>query len=152
LNKGSFGGRYMIKRPFFKSGVEELEKIFKSSQNDRRLLEELANELQFRNTVRAKKLYQDITKVLNTKSVESKFSSSVGNVNLDRNIVVSTSEYLTDVMLTDGESTKNGKRIHLPSCLKSDHILFRDDSNSSQELSSVLSTTLKRPETPRQTR
>ena len=48
----------MTKRPYFNNRIEELEKIFGSSQSDLKLLEELIYELQFRNTVRANKLFR----------------------------------------------------------------------------------------------
>lgn len=141
----------MAKRPYFSSKIEELEKIFRSSPSDLRLLEELVNELQFRNTARSKKLCKDITKIISANDMKSKSLSNTARTTVGRRVIISTHER-TDGMITGEENIGNDKRIELPFYKKSESALSCDDFdrglNVSQEREGILTTTLKRTDVP----
>ena len=142
----------MIKRPYFNNRIEELENIFRLSQSDLELLKELSFELQFRNTVRAKKLLKDITKVLSDCGVDStKPLPNAGAMNSDGHNVVSTLKQ-KDATQIDEETTDNEERIDLPSLAKSDAVLsyqhFFQELNVNQERGNSLTIPLKKADTP----
>src|SRR3989344_234293 len=69
----------MTKRPYFRYNITELEKLFEASKDDSKILETLHNELQFRNSDRAKTLRWNVERQLRDKtlvSVESEAAKS----------------------------------------------------------------------------
>lgn len=144
----------MTKRPYFNNRIDELEKIFRSSQSDLKLLEELSYELQFRNTVRAKKLFKDITKILSGCSVDStKSLPNSGNMNSEVNNIVRRTKQ-PDTTLTGEENTDNEERIVLPPITKTNPVLSCDhsfqelDCNQKWEWRNTLVTPQKKADTP----
>jgi hypothetical protein len=138
----------MAKRPYFNNRIEELETVFKLSQNNQKVLKELANELQFRNTIRAKKLYEDIKKILKVHSLDSKSLPNAGDTNSDRSDIVSVPDQTET--LTVEINTDNIKKIEPP--LPERPVVHEDSGlelNANRELNGNLTTTFDKSEPPK---
>lgn len=142
----------MNKRPYFNNRIEELEKIFISDQSDLKLLKELSHELQFRNTVRAKKLSKDIAKVLSGCGEESNSSlPNEGIMNSDGKNIINNDKQ-TDTVLTVEENINNEQITNWllreqPAPVLSCQPSFQE-LNTNQEQRDILATTIEKTDVP----